>query len=86
MKNLKSFKKDHWMKTRIHVINLGWLFFFMYMPQKNGFGFQDPATPVMEGIINFHNDLMTILIFVLVFVFYFLNRIMILFSVIPLSS
>ena len=28
------------------------------------FGLQDPATPVAEGIIHFHHDLMFILIFV----------------------
>ena len=30
-------------------------------------GFQDPATPVMEGIINFHHDLMFYLILIVVF-------------------
>jgi len=33
--------------------------------------FQDPATPAMEGIINLHNDIFFILIFVFVIVFYF---------------
>jgi len=33
-------------------------------------GFQDPATPVMEGVINFHNDLMIVVIGVGVFVGY----------------
>jgi len=28
------------------------------------FGLQDPATPIAEGIIRFHHDLMFILIFV----------------------
>jgi cytochrome c oxidase subunit 2 len=31
-------------------------------------GFQDPATPVAEGIIKFHHDLIFILILVVVFV------------------
>jgi len=26
--------------------------------------FQDPATPIMEGIINFHNDIISVLIFI----------------------
>lgn len=30
-------------------------------------GFQDPATPVMEGIINFHHDLMFYLILIVIF-------------------
>ena len=33
-------------------------------------GFQDPATPVMEGVINFHNDLMIVVVGVGVFVGY----------------
>lgn len=35
---------------------------------------QDPATPVMEGIVRFHNDLMVVLIFVVVFVSWMLGR------------
>lgn len=35
-------------------------------------GFQDPATPVAEGILRFHHDLMFILILVVVFVFWIL--------------
>lgn len=36
--------------------------------------FQDSATPVMEGIINLHHDLMFFLIFILFFVFIILSR------------
>ena len=32
------------------------------------FGFQDPATPIMEGIVKFHHDLMVILVAVVVLV------------------
>jgi len=28
------------------------------------FGFQSAATPIMEGIINFHNDIISVLIFI----------------------
>lgn len=38
--------------------------------------FQDPATPVMEGIINFHHDLLSIQIFIGIFVLWFLLRIL----------
>jgi len=38
------------------------------------FGLQDPATPVMEGIIHFHHDLMILLIFVCFFVIFMLGR------------
>ena len=32
------------------------------------FGFQDPATPIMEGIVNFHYDIMFFIIVICVFV------------------
>jgi cytochrome c oxidase subunit 2 len=31
-------------------------------------GFQDPATPIMEGIVNLHHDLMFFICVVLIFV------------------
>ena len=43
-------------------------------------GFQDPATPVMEGIINFHNDLMFFLIVITVFVVWMMFRVITLFN------
>ena len=42
--------------------------------------FQDPATPVMEGIINFHHDLMFFLIIITIFVCWLLFRIISLFN------
>ena len=36
--------------------------------------FQDPATPVMEGIINFHHDLMFFLVITVIFVCWILIR------------
>jgi len=38
------------------------------------FGFQDPATPVMEGIINLHHDLMFFLTIILFFVMWVMGR------------
>jgi cytochrome c oxidase subunit 2 len=32
------------------------------------FGFQDPASPIAEGIIKLHNDIMVILVFIVLFV------------------
>jgi len=43
-------------------------------------GFQDPATPTMEGIINFHNDLMFFIVAISVFVTWLLFRSIHLFS------
>lgn len=37
-------------------------------------GFQDPATPIAEGIIRFHHDLMFVLVYVSVFVAWMMAR------------
>ena len=44
------------------------------------FGFQIPASPVMEGIINFHHDLFFFLTAILFFVFYLFIRSIMLFN------
>ena len=44
------------------------------------FGFQDPATPIMEGIINFHHDLMFYLIVIVVFTSWIVFQSIFLFS------
>jgi heme/copper-type cytochrome/quinol oxidase subunit 2 len=36
------------------------------MPEANQIGFQDPASPIMEEIINFHNYVMVYLSFIAV--------------------
>jgi|KNS12Surf_metaT_FD_contig_51_1932137_length_1309_multi_1_in_0_out_0_3 heme/copper-type cytochrome/quinol oxidase subunit 2 len=35
--------------------------------------FQDPGTPLMEGIVDFHHDLMFIIIFIVVAVLYMIS-------------
>jgi len=42
--------------------------------------FQDPATPIMEGILNFHNDLMFFGIIIFIFVCYLVIRCIISFN------
>jgi cytochrome c oxidase subunit 2 len=42
--------------------------------------FQDPATPVMEGIIDLHHDLMFFIVIVITFVFFIMFRIIYLFD------
>jgi heme/copper-type cytochrome/quinol oxidase subunit 2 len=37
--------------------------------------FQDPATPIMEGIVDFHHDIMFLVIFITIFVSYLMYRI-----------
>ena len=48
---------------------------FADIPYDNQLNFQDPATPVMEGIIYFHNELMGLLIFIFVFVTWMLSSV-----------
>lgn len=48
-------------------------------------GFQDPATAIMEGIINFHHDLFFFLVAILFFVIHILIRCLYFFSVEPLQ-
>ena len=37
-------------------------------PSSWQYGFQDPASPVMEAIIDLHNDIMGVMMFILFFV------------------
>jgi len=53
---------------------------FCDAPYPNQIGFQDPATPVMEGILYLHDYIWCFLIFVMIFVSWFLARILILFK------
>jgi cytochrome c oxidase subunit 2 len=44
------------------------------------YSFSDPATPIMEGIINFHNDLMFFVVAIVIFVVWMLFRCVALFK------
>ena len=43
-------------------------------------GFQEAATPIMEGIISLHNDIMGIIVFITIFVTWMLVRTLYLFD------
>merc|ERR1711907_455850 len=49
-------------------------------PEPWQFGFQDPATPVMEGIIDFHHDVMFFLIVIGIGVSWVLFRVLVVYS------
>jgi cytochrome c oxidase subunit 2 len=51
------------------------MFLFCDMSFPWQFGFQEPATPVAEGIIRFHHDLMFLLLLIVFFVSWILFRI-----------
>jgi len=65
-------------KSFLYVVFAGWLATFSSLkafcdcPEKNQLFVQDPATPMMEGMIYFHNLLMFCMVFVGIFVFYML--------------
>lgn len=64
------------LKMKILLL-IGFFFFhlsFMDAPNFWQFGFQDPATPIMEGIIEFHNHLMVFLAAIATFVVWLLFR------------
>ena len=66
------------------MLNVNTLFFTVMnnldCPEPWQLGFQDPATPVMEGIIDFHHDVMFFLIVIGLGVTYVLGRVMIVYS------
>ena len=49
-------------------------------PEPWQLGFQDPATPNMQGIIDLHHDIMFFLIFIIVFVLWMMGTIIIYFN------
>jgi len=52
-------------------------------PSSWQWGFQDPASPIMEGIINLHNSIIWLIIVILTFVLWMLTRAVIMFSAKP---
>ena len=51
-----------------------WLFSYLDTASPWQFSFSDPATPTMEGIIYFHNDLMFFIVAISIFVLWMLLR------------
>jgi len=50
------------------------------IPEPNQITFQEPATPIMEGIIDLHHDIMFFLVFISIFVLYLLVAIIVMFG------
>lgn len=59
---------------RILLILLSPVFTLADAPESWQMGFQDPATPVMQGIIDLHHDIMFFMFVILVFVVWMLSR------------
>nr|WCH57850.1 cytochrome c oxidase subunit 2 [Caulacanthus ustulatus] len=63
----------------VKVFSISFLWNFMNIVQADSasnwqVGFQDPATPIMEGIINLHHDLMFFICIISIFVSWMLGR------------
>lgn len=56
------------------IFNLDVSFIFLDVAEPWQLGFQDPATPTMEGIIDFHNNLMFFIVLVAIFTTWILGR------------
>jgi hypothetical protein len=50
------------------------------IPAPNQLSFQVPASPIMEGIIDLHHDIMFFLVFIIIFVLYLLTVIIVMFG------
>jgi ribosomal protein S12 len=55
-------------KKRLYIFMFSNFFTFCDSAHAWQLGFQDPASPVAEGIIKFHHDIMVILVFIVFFV------------------
>lgn len=51
-------------------------YMFLDVPRPHQIGFQDPATPVMEGIIDLHHNIYFYLIILVTLVFYLLDQVL----------
>lgn len=65
--NINNILSDYWNTRKVFTYN-------------GDVSFQEPATPIAEGIINFHHDLMFYLFIILFFVVFMLSRCIVLFS------
>jgi len=66
--------------NRLSFVNTTKKFKFLDSPENWQLGFQDPASSIMEGIIELHHDIMYFLIVIVIFVSWMLIRIIQLFN------
>lgn len=74
----RSSKRNTWRAYATRLASFGLI---LDAPTAWQFGFQTPATAIMEKLVDLHNDLMFFLVAVIVFVSWVLARIIILFNV-----
>ena len=88
MKIISSFKLKNFLSLSISLIGLSILSknSVSDSPDFMELGFQDPATPLMEGIINFHNDIMFILVGTGIFLMWLISRCLSLYNITHATS
>ena len=69
----------HFLNFLYNNLLLGRIFLLVFNSEMDTaspwqYNFSDPATPIMEGIINFHNDLMFFIVAIIIFVVWVLFR------------
>jgi hypothetical protein len=64
----KNGSSAHQSGEKVSLQFLPFLLFFYDAPYKNQMNFQDPATSVMNAMLDLHHDIMAVLIFIIVFV------------------
>ena len=82
-KSVFNLKKDGYYKvTNIpNFKHLNTSFCFKDAPVSRQLGFQDPASPAMEGIIDLHHEIMFFIVLIIVFVFYMMAIIILEFNI-----
>lgn len=71
---LENLKKEKFMNFCRFILLLLPTISYQDAPEAWQMGFQDPATPVMQGIVDLHHDICFFLLVVLVFVLWMLSR------------
>lgn len=74
----QSFILNFFKNTFFSVVFFLFIITFVFASDREFFvnAFKDPASPVMEGIIDFHHDVFFFLVVILIFVSWFLIRIL----------
>ena len=75
---VESLKSDKRLNVGIISLLGGDLLFGLPLPGQ--VNFQDPATPIIEGLIDLHHDIMFFLVFIIIFVLYLLVVIVFIFG------
>lgn len=83
--NFKKYISEVFLAVALWLNFFQSFFVFADVPEKYQMTFQDPATPVMEALIDFHHDLMFILIVIGCLVFWLVYRTFFIFDMLKIN-